>query len=218
MIQSSAPSAPNSVSEDIPVSFGPGDRVAVLLQLPVEGAYDYRVPEDITVSVGDLVEVPLGRRFDIGVVWGAGDGDLDEAKIKDVVHRLDLPRLPRALLSFIDWVADYTIQPRGVVLRMAMRSAKGLKPQAPETHLSRAKSPPADLKVTAARGKALDALGDRTFVGAALLAKTAGVMSRYLLCPIQIGQGSRWSQIKRPRRSNYHQPSVADFLCLYSKG
>ena len=175
MIQSSPPSDPNSVSEDIPVSFGPGDRVAVLLQLPVEGAYDYRVPEGLTVSVGDLVEVPLGRRYDIGVVWSAGAGDLAEAKIKDVAHRLDLPRLPRALLSFIDWVANYTIQPRGVVLRMAMRSAKGLKPQAPETHLSRAKPEPTGLKVTAARDKVLAALGDTTFIGAALLAKIAGV-------------------------------------------
>ncbi|MBT6962277.1 MAG: primosomal protein N', partial [Rhodospirillaceae bacterium] len=77
MIQSSAPSGPNPVPTDIPVSFGPGDRVAVLLPLPVEGAYDYRVPEDVSLAVGDLVEVPLGRRFDIGVVWGPGDGDID---------------------------------------------------------------------------------------------------------------------------------------------
>lgn len=175
MIQSSAPSGSNPVPADIPVSFGPGDRVAVLLQLPVEGAYDYRVPEDVTLSVGDLVEVPLGRRFDTGVVWGPGEGDVDEAKVKDVVHRLDLPRLPGPLLSFIDWVADYTIQPKGVVLRMAMRSARGLKPQVPETHLARAPTQPPGLKLTGARTKVLNTLADKTFVGAALLAKTAGV-------------------------------------------
>lgn len=175
MIQSSAPSGPNPVPPDIPVSFGPGDRVAVLLPLPVEGAYDYRVPEDVSLAIGDLVEVPLGRRFDIGVVWGPGDGDIDPAKVKDVAHRLDLPRLPAALLSFIDWVADYTVQPRGVVLRMALRSSRGVKPQVPETHLVQAKDLPSGLKRTPARDKVLAALGDRTFVGAALLAKTAGV-------------------------------------------
>ncbi|MBT5240210.1 MAG: primosomal protein N' [Rhodospirillaceae bacterium] len=175
MIQSSAPSGPNPVPTDIPVSFGPGDRVAVLLPLPVEGAYDYRVPEDVSLAVGDLVEVPLGRRFDIGVVWGPGDGDIDPAKLKDVAHRLDLPHLPRALLSFIDWVADYTIQPKGVVLRMALRSSRGIKPQVPETHLVQAKGLPAGFKLTDARRKVLTALGDQTFVGAALLAKAAGV-------------------------------------------
>ncbi|NKB43540.1 MAG: primosomal protein N' [Alphaproteobacteria bacterium] len=175
MIQSSAPSGPNPVPTDIPASFGPGDRVAVLLPLPVEGAYDYLVPEDVSLAIGDLVEVPLGRRFDIGVVWGAGDGDVDPAKLKDVAHRLDLPRLPLALLSFIDWVADYTVQPRGVVLRMALRSSRGIKPQAPEIHMVKAKSQPTELKLTEARRKVLTTLGDRTFVGASLLAKTAGV-------------------------------------------
>lgn len=175
MIQSSAPSDPTLVPQDIPVSFGPGDRVAVLLPLPVEGAYDYLVPEGVSVAVGDLVEVPLGRRFDVGVVWGAGDGGIDPAKLKEVVHRLDLPCLPKALLSFIDWVADYTVQPRGVVLRMTLRSSRGLKPQVSETHLIQAKDLPPKLKLTDARRKVLDTLGERTFVGAGLLAKTAGV-------------------------------------------
>ncbi len=175
MIQSSAPSDPTLVPQDIPVSFGPGDRVAVLLPLPVEGAYDYLVPEGVSVAVGDLVEVPLGRRFDVGVVWGAGDGGIDPAKLKEVVHRLDLPCLPKALLSFIDWVADYTVQPRGVVLRMTLRSSRGLKPQVSETHLIQAKDLPPKLKLTDARRKFLDTLGERTFVGAGLLAKTAGV-------------------------------------------
>lgn len=175
MIQSSAPLDPTPVPQDIPVSFGPGDRVAVLLPLPVEGAYDYLVPEGVSVAAGDLVEVPLGRRFDVGVVRGAGDGGIDPAKLKEVVHCLDLPRLPKALLSFIDWVADYTVQPRGVVLRMALRSSRGLKPQVSETHLIQAKDLPPKLKLTDARRKVLDTLGTRTFAGAGLLAKTAGV-------------------------------------------
>lgn len=158
-----------------PVVFGPGNQVAVLLPLPVEGAYDYRVPEDTKLAVGDIVEVPLGRRFETGVVWGAGTSDVGPAKIKEVVHRLDLPRLPLALLTFIDWVADYTLQLKGVVLRMALRPARGLKPRAPETHLVAANALPPGLKMTDARQKVLNALGPKRFNGATALAKAAGV-------------------------------------------
>ena len=53
-----------------------GALVAVLLPLPVDTAYDYLVPEGAAFRAGDIVEVPLGRRFEVGVVWGAGAGDV----------------------------------------------------------------------------------------------------------------------------------------------
>lgn len=175
MTQSSAPDPLDRHNRETPEVFTSGAQVAVLLPLPVESAYDYRVPEETKLAVGDIVEVPLGRRFETGVVWGLGTSDVDPAKIKEVVHRLDLPSLPLALLTFIDWVADYTVQFKGVVLRMALRPARGLKPRAPETHLIAAKALPSSLKVTDARQKVLNALGPKSFKGPAALAKAAGV-------------------------------------------
>lgn len=176
-----------SKQNEIPVVFSSGNQVAVLLPLPVEGAYDYRVPEDTKLAVGDIVEVPLGRRFETGVVWGAGTSDVDPAKIKEIVHRLDLPSLPLALLTFIDWVAEYTLQLKGVVLRMALRPARGLKPRAPETHLIAAAAVPAGLKVTAARQKVLNALGSKRFNGPAVLAKAAGVSASVVKGLVEAG-------------------------------
>ncbi|MEI7610017.1 MAG: hypothetical protein WCJ64_21755, partial [Rhodospirillaceae bacterium] len=49
-----------------------GKRVAVLLPLPLQGPYDYRVPEGMDLNPGDYVEVPLGPRRVAGVVWGGG--------------------------------------------------------------------------------------------------------------------------------------------------
>ena len=46
----------------------PGTLVAVLLPLPLGGAYDYRVPEGLTLADGDFVSVPLGRR-EPGCCW-----------------------------------------------------------------------------------------------------------------------------------------------------
>src|SRR6185295_17852266 len=97
---------PEAMSETSPVAhnsaldFAPGSHVAVQLPLPLD-AYDYRVPVDCFLRAGDIVEVPLGRRFEMGVVWGPGKGDVPPGKIKDVVHRLELPPLGDSLRSFI---------------------------------------------------------------------------------------------------------------------
>jgi primosomal protein N' (replication factor Y) (superfamily II helicase) len=210
MIQSSVPSGLNPVIPDIPVSFGPGDRVAVLLPLPVAGPYDYGVPEEVTLTVGDIVAVPLGRRFETGVVWGAAEGDVDPAKLKDVVHQLDLPRLPRALLSFIDWVADYTLQLRGTVLRMALRPSSGLKPQMPETHLVPVKVLPAGLKLTEARRNVLAALVEEPVGGAAALVKAAGVSTSVVKGLVEAG--AIGTILSRPKAMfappNPHQPGL----------
>ena len=77
--------------------FAAGMQVAVLLPLPVETAYDYLVPDGEVLAAGDIVEVPLGRRFEVGVVWGPGAGDVPTAKLREVVHKLDLPPLPPVL-------------------------------------------------------------------------------------------------------------------------
>ncbi|MDB5375990.1 MAG: primosome assembly protein PriA, partial [Rubritepida sp.] len=46
-----------------------GRRVRVLLPLPLESAYDYRLPPELAAGPGSFVEVPLGGRVSLGVVW-----------------------------------------------------------------------------------------------------------------------------------------------------
>ncbi|PPR67699.1 MAG: hypothetical protein CFH02_01271 [Alphaproteobacteria bacterium MarineAlpha3_Bin1] len=72
----------------------PGEEIAVLLPLPLAGTYDYRVAEEMTLTAGDFINVPLGARKAIGVVWGKGEGGVPESKLKDVLGRLDCPPLP----------------------------------------------------------------------------------------------------------------------------
>ncbi len=105
--------------------------VAVLLPLPLAGAYDYAVPEGASLSPGDFVMAPLGARQMVGVVWRAAQGGVDPAKLKSVHAKLDLPPLPEDLRRFIDWVADYTLSPPGAVLRLAMRVASAAQPKRP---------------------------------------------------------------------------------------
>ena len=103
-------------------------RVSVLLPLPLDGAYDYRVPAEMALAPGDFVAVPLGSRAAIGVVWDTPPGDVAETKLKPIREKLDAPPLPRELRRFVEWVASYTLTPPGAVLRMAMSVSEALEP------------------------------------------------------------------------------------------
>ena len=106
-------------------------RRRVLLPLPLAGAYDYRVPEGMepVPEPGAFVQVPLGGRETLGVVWdGEADPALPERRLKNITAVLDVPPMTASLRKFVDWVAAYTVSPPGAVLRMAMSS-----PSAPVT-------------------------------------------------------------------------------------
>jgi primosomal protein N' (replication factor Y) len=96
---------------------------AVLMPLPLADAYDY-LPEIDSVSKGAFVEVPIGKKRSIGVVWGEGTGGVAEAKLKKILHTLDLPLLPETSRAFVDWVAQYTVTPPGPVLKMVFGSER----------------------------------------------------------------------------------------------
>src|ERR1700688_3220860 len=95
--------------------------VDVLVPVAVDSPYSYRIPADLTLAPGDLVAVPLGSRRVIGSVWASQNEVRAQTKLKAISPKLDSPPLPRELLQLVDWVADYTLAPRGMVLRMALR-------------------------------------------------------------------------------------------------
>jgi primosomal protein N' (replication factor Y) len=147
-------------------------RVAVMLPYPL-GPYDYSVPAGMAVGVGDYVQVPLGPREILGVVWGAGLGDVAPKKMKPVSGRFDAPPMPEVHRRFIDWVAAYTLSPPGTVMRMSLTAPKALEPPRPAVAFRRG-TVPADLTLTAARRRVLDVLEERGTATAQELAEAAG--------------------------------------------
>ncbi|MGE3332543.1 MAG: primosomal protein N' [Rhodospirillaceae bacterium] len=168
-----------STPADDSQQFSAGAQVAVLLPLPVESAYDYKVPEGAELAAGDIVEVPLGRRFEVGVVWGPGQHEVRPDKLREIVHKLDVPAVPGVLRRFIDWAADYTLQSPGALLRIAINPARRwVPPQAATAIASSGLSlAVAGVKSTPAREKVMAAIGQATFTTSAALASKAGVSS-----------------------------------------
>ncbi|MGH6884247.1 MAG: DEAD/DEAH box helicase, partial [Hypericibacter sp.] len=134
--------------------------MSVLLPLPLAGAYDYRVPPEIELEAGDFVIVPLGRRETVGVVWGAGSGEIDPKRLKDVAERLEAPRMPAAVRRFVDWVAGYSMAAPGAVLRMAMSVSAALEPPRVLTGYRFVSAVDLPARMTEARQRVVDVLKD----------------------------------------------------------
>ena len=94
----------------------------ILLPLALAGAYTYAVPPGLVVRPGDYVEVPLGPRSFIGCVWRLGAGDGGGKTLRPITQKFDVPPLSDTHRAFIDWVANYYIEPLGNVLRLCLRA------------------------------------------------------------------------------------------------
>lgn len=147
--------------------------VDVLLPVALDHAYSYRVPAGRELQPGDVVSVPLGAREVIGVVW-ADNPNPDPRlhnRLKDISEKLDLPPLRPELRSLVDWVANYTLAPRGMVLRMTLRMGElGPERVRPGVRLTG----PAPRRLTPARRRLLDILADGLLHGKAEAAQEAG--------------------------------------------
>jgi primosomal protein N' (replication factor Y) len=150
--------------------------VDVLVPVALDQAYSYRVPDEFSLAPGDIVTVPLGARDAIGVVW-AGDVTVRPGlhnRMKDVELKLDYPPLKAELRKFVDWLSDYTLSSRGMVLRMCLRMGD-LGPAREKVGVRLAGSPPQ--RMTAPRARVLKLLADGLMRSKSDAAHEAGVVA-----------------------------------------
>jgi primosomal protein N' (replication factor Y) (superfamily II helicase) len=153
----------------------PDAAVDVLIPVAVDTAYSYRVPRGMTLEPGAFVRIPLGARFATGVVWSAsraGGGNL-----KSVAEALDRRPLQGPLRDFIDWTGRWTLSPRGMLLRMAIRAGETAAPPAPKFGLVATGKTPT--RMTEARARVVAALAEsgEALSKAALAARAACSLS-----------------------------------------
>jgi primosomal protein N' (replication factor Y) len=192
-------------------------RVTVLLPLPFDHPFDYTRPDGLLLQAGDLVSVPLGGRMVVGAVWDDAPGDAPSARLRAVAAKLEAPALPDTLRRFVDWVAQYTMAPRGAVLALALKAnllgpiaqaqgwqrgaaleAWALEVGALEVGAQGAQERPA---MTAARARVLDILGDGAVWETGRLAKAARVSASVVRAMAQAGllvPGLRTAQAPQP--------------------
>ena len=148
--------------------------VDVLVPVALDHPYSYGVPRGLEVEPGSIVRVPLGPREATGVVWG--EGTLRPGlhnRLKDIGEIVPAPPLREELRGFVDWLSNYTLSPRGMVLRMALRMNEHLGPERERVGVRLSGASPA--RMTPARGRVLRALADGFPRSKAEAAREAGV-------------------------------------------
>ena len=110
-----------------------GELVAVLVPRPLATPLDYFAPAE-GVGIGQLVEVQLGNRYEIGLVWGSGQSRINPSKIKQISKILDAAPVSRCMRAFIEQAAAYTLTPLPLMFRLVSR-APGIRDPRPQVNM-----------------------------------------------------------------------------------
>ena len=102
-------------------SFVHNELVSVLTTQPINRFLDYKVPFGGLIQ-GSFVEVPLGPRKVIGVVWGLGQGGYDPKKIRSISNILEIAPMHPEMQEFLTRVGRYTLTSLNAMLRLATRA------------------------------------------------------------------------------------------------
>ncbi|MET2832013.1 primosomal protein N' [Mesorhizobium shangrilense] len=147
----------------------------VLVPMPAERPYTYAVPEGMRVVPGSIVRVPLGPRQVAGIVWDGAVEKVDARKLRPIEQVFDCPPIDRAMRRFVDWVAQYTLSPPGMVARMLLRAPEAFDPEPWIEGLQRTLADPD--RMTAARQRVLETAEGGLAWTRSGLAHAAGVSS-----------------------------------------
>lgn len=147
---------------------------SVLIPLPVPEAFDYEVPEALTLARGDQVAVPLGPRLMRGIVSEVFETTGSNRRLKAVDSLLDDPALPARVVDFVEWAGRWTLSPPGEMAATALKGLRAPRPR-PERRVRRV-GMRLPSRATPARTGVLEALGERSMASADL-ARAAGVSS-----------------------------------------
>src|SRR6201997_2249986 len=156
-------------------SVSPARFVDVLVPVALHQPYSSRVPRGMELAPGDVVCVPLGPREVVAVVWAenANPDPRLHNRLKDVSEKLDVPPLKPELRALVDWVSNYTLSARGMVLRMCLRMGEDLGPERVRTGVRLVGAPPP--RMTPARRRLIELLSDGLLHGKSEAARESGV-------------------------------------------
>jgi len=94
-------------------------KAQVLLPKIFDFPFTYNSSQN-SLKTGDFVEVPFGKKKEIGVIWPGKISDLKNIKIKNINKKINNYSLGQELIDFLNWFATYNMMPIGLVLKMSI--------------------------------------------------------------------------------------------------
>ncbi|WP_440916719.1 replication restart helicase PriA [Candidatus Pelagibacter sp.] len=90
--------------------------------------HPFTYKSDQKLNVGDFVEVPFGKTKIIGVVWDNFEKNENKSfKIKKIIRKLEIPKLKKKTINFLNWFSEYNIIPKGMAFKLTLLSGRPVK-------------------------------------------------------------------------------------------
>ena len=90
--------------------------------------HPFTYESDINLKVGDYVVVPFGKSKITGVVWDDFEKKNNKNfKIKKIIKKLEVPRLKKSTIKFLNWFSEYNIIPKGMALKLMLLSGNAIE-------------------------------------------------------------------------------------------
>ena len=100
--------------------------VSVLIPKIFNHPFTYKNKLNKKLITGDLVVVPFGKNFEIGVVWDKTELLNKKIKLKNIKEKIDNFSINKRLVAFINWFSMYNLVPKGLVLKMCIGNKNNL--------------------------------------------------------------------------------------------
>ena len=161
----------------------------VLLPVPLGRPLSYAAPmQGEPPPPGSLVRVSLGGRELVGAVW---DGEAEslpaDKKLKPISEVYAAPPLAAPLRRLVDWVAAYTLNTPGMVLRMCLPMPEALTAPPPSRQVLHVAPAQPALRPNAQRGRVLEIAAERPGLAQSELAEAAGVTPAVVRRLVELG-------------------------------
>ena len=94
----------------------------VLVTKPFDHTFTYKIRNDQNVKTGSVVSVSFGKKKEqIGIIYELCGNKIKKNNsytVKEIDHVYEGVFLNKKIIKFIDWIADYTLAPKGLVLKL----------------------------------------------------------------------------------------------------
>tara|TARA_A100001011_G_scaffold133771_1_gene140993 strand:+ start:723 stop:2675 length:1953 start_codon:yes stop_codon:yes gene_type:complete len=88
----------------------------VIVTRPFDKVFTYSLANK-ELKVGQVVLVPFGKKFEIGIIWNK-NVEKPKYEIKKISKVIEKIILKDTTIEFIKWIANYTLAPLGLVLKL----------------------------------------------------------------------------------------------------
>jgi len=90
--------------------------------------HPFTYESDQALETGDYVLVPFGKSKITGVVWDDFEKKNNKNfKIKKIIKKLEVPRLKKSTIKFLNWFSEYNIIPKGMALKLMLLSGNAIE-------------------------------------------------------------------------------------------